>query len=155
MNTTVLVGTLGRDPELVTAASGNVRCRLRVAVTEQGGTDNEKTHWVDITAFGSLGENVAESLKKGQRIIAMVRLDTYNREVTINGEEKTIGQVAFVAMAAGPDLRWATAEVTKISGTGNSNGAAKPAAKAAEPAAAKPAAAKAAPAAAVADDEDF
>lgn len=149
MNTTAFVGTLGKDPEQVVASSGNKRTRLRVAVTEQGGTDNEKTHWVDVTAFGTLGENVHASLKKGQRVVVMGRLDTYQRDVQINGEDKSIGQVAFVALSVGPDLRWATADVTKVSGTGNGGGASAPAA-------AKPAAAKAAaPAAGGDDDEDF
>lgn len=148
MNTTAFVGTLGKDPEQVVASSGNKRTRLRLAVTEQGGTDNEKTHWVDVTAFGTLGENVHASLKKGQRVVVMARLDTYNRDVQINGEDKTIGQVAFVALSVGPDLRWATADVTKVSGNGNGGGASAPA-KAA------PAKAAAAPAAGGDDDEDF
>lgn len=146
MNNITLVGTLGKDAEQVVAASGNKRTRIRLAVTEQGGTENEKTHWVDVTAFGTLGENAAVSLKKGQRVVVMGRLDTYDREVQINGEDKTIGQVAFVASAIGPDLRWATAEVTKVQGNSGGGQQSRPApAKEAAPAAPAPAG----------DEEDF
>lgn len=152
MNTITLVGTLGRDPEVVTAASGNVRTRLRVAVTKYMGPDKEeKTHWVDVTAFGSLGENVANSLKKGHRVIIMGELDTYNRDVQIDGEDKTIGQVAFVASGVGPDLRWQEADVRK-GATGNGGGQRQQSAPAQRQSAP---AAKAAPAAAAPADDDF
>lgn len=154
MSNITMVGTLGRDPELVTAPSGNVRCRLRVAVTTNGGRDNEKTDWYDWTVFGDLGQNVAASLKKGQRVILEGRPETYTREVTIDGDEKTIGQVSFVAFNAGADLRFATAEITKVSGNGggsanNSSASSAPAAKKTSPAK------TAAPAAAAGDDDDF
>lgn len=151
MNIITFVGTLGRDPEVVTASSGNKRTRLRVAVTKYQGPDKEeKTHWVDVTAFGTLGENVANSLKKGHRVVVMGELDTYNREVQINGEDKTIGQVAFLATSIGPDLRWQEADVRK-GVTGNGGGGAQRSES--RPAPARQAAAPAA--AAVGDDDDF
>lgn len=134
MNTLTFEGTLGRDPEVVANSSGNgSRTRLRVAVNEYRGPDkDEKTHWIDVTAFGSLGENAATSLKKGQRITGEAKLDTYNREVQIDGDDKTLGMVAFVATSIGPSLRWQEADVRKgVTGNGdnghsNNGGSNKP-----------------------------
>lgn len=153
MDTITFVGTLGRDPEVVANANGNgSRTRLRVAVNRYQGPDKEeKTNWVDVTAFGSLGENVAKSLKKGQRVVVMGQLDTYTREVQINGEDKTIGQVAFTAQAIGPDLRFQEADVRK-GVTSNGGGQSRQASQQSAPAQSAPAAA---PSASAGDDDDF
>lgn len=125
MNTFPFEGTLGRDPEVVANANGNGnRTRLRIAVDDYRGPDREeKTHWIDVTVFGSLGLNVANSLKKGHRVIGAAKLDTYAREVQIDGEDKTLGMVAFVATSLGPSLRWQEADVRKgATGNGDANG---------------------------------
>lgn len=139
MNSTTFVGNLTRDPELRHSQDGSPRASLSVAVNEGQG-DNEKTHFVNVTAFGTLGENVAKSLKKGQRVVVVGRLDTYAKEVQVSGEDKKLTLTNFIASALGPDLRWATADVTRVTsngggakasgnGGGNGNGgAAKPAA---------------------------
>lgn len=160
MSNIFMIATLGKDPEVKVAASGAARTILRVAETVNGGKDNEATHWYNWTVFNGpdgvtgLGANVAASMKKGQRVSLYGRPETYQREVQIDGETKTITETSFVAYEVGADLRFATAVVTKASKGGSQ---AAPAA-AAEPApAAAPAAAAAAPAAAPAggSDDDF
>ena len=74
------VGNLGDDPVLRFSENGKPRATFSVAITEGQG-DNEKTHWVDVTAFNSLAENVAESLAKGMRVVVVGRIDTYKREI--------------------------------------------------------------------------
>jgi single-strand DNA-binding protein len=145
MSNITMVGTLGKDPETKISASGVSRTLLRIAETVNGGKDNEKTHWYDWMIFGDLGEHVAASLSKGQRVILEGRPETYQREVTINGEVKNITQTSFVAFNAGVDLRFHTAEVTKASGGAAKAAPARAAASAPAKAAAKP----------VDDDEDF
>lgn len=155
MQTTTFVGNLTRDPELRTAASGNNRATFSIAVNEgERGSDNEKTHYINFTAFGTLGENVAKSLTKGQRVIVTGRLDTYSKAVQVDGADKNLTMVNFIASAVGPDLRWATAEVSKVARSESSNEA--PAAKDADEAPKAKASgrgrAKPAP---VEDDDDF
>ena len=147
MNSMSFVGNLTADPTLREAASGNKRATFSVAVNEGQG-DDEKTHFVNVTAFGTLGENLAASLKKGTRVLVVGRLDTYPKLTMVN----------FIASAVGPDLRWATANVTKVvrdgasnGNNGSSNGSSGDAA-AAEPAQ-RPRAAASAPAGG--DDDDF
>ena len=177
MNNTNLVGNLVRDPKLTYSSENKTPItRFTIAVNEGQG-DKEKTHFVPVTAFGTLAENVSDSLRKGMRAIVIGRLDTYSKPVEIDGEEKNITMVGFIASAAGPDLRWAVAKVAKVERADDDKPAVKaePAVKAApaddeagedvaapEPArrstararatAAKPAAAAAA---AADDDDDF
>ena len=108
MNSISFVGNLTADPKLIFGNSGKARATFSVAVNEGQGED-EKTHFVNVTAFGSLAENIADSLSKGQRVVVVGRLNTYAKDVTIDGDEKSLTMVNFTASAIGPDLRWATA----------------------------------------------
>ncbi len=114
MNAIHFVGNLTGDPKLVEGASGKPRAQFTVAVNEGQG-DDEKTHFVKVTAFGTLGENLAKSLTKGQRVVVIGRLNTYKKEVEIDNEVKNLTMVNFTASSVGPDLRWARATVTKVS----------------------------------------
>jgi single-strand DNA-binding protein len=114
MNAIHFVGNLTGDPKLVEGASGKPRAQFTVAVNEGQG-DDEKTHFVNVTAFGTLGENLAKSLTKGQRVVVIGRLNTYKKEVEIDNEVKNLTMVNFTASSVGPDLRWARATVTKVS----------------------------------------
>lgn len=126
MNTTTLVGNLTADPKLHVSDSGKKRATFSLAINEGQG-ENEKTHYVNLTAFDSLGENIAESFSKGMRVIVAARLNSYKQDVVINGEEKSITMLSYVATYAGPELRWALAKVTKVTREGNASGADSPA----------------------------
>lgn len=119
MNNVSFCGNLVRDPEL--KFSGDKPRALFTVAVNEGQGDDEKTHFVDVTAFGTLGENLVNSLKKGTRVLVIGRMSTYKTDVQINGDEKSITRVAFTASAIGPDLRWATASVSKVSND-SSNG---------------------------------
>jgi len=124
MNSISFVGNLTADPKPVTSASGNTRTTFTVAVNEGQG-DDKKAHFVDCTAFGTLGEN-ALSLHKGTRVIVVGSLNTYTKEVEINEETKKLTMVTFRADAVGPDLRFATASVSKVArSSADSNGSAE------------------------------
>lgn len=113
MNNQTFVGNLTRDPELRHSSEGKPRATFSLAINEGEG-DAEKTHFLDFTAFGTLGENIAASLSRGQRLVVTGRVSTYKKDVTIGGEDKSLTMVGFVASAVGPDLRWATAKVSKV-----------------------------------------
>lgn len=133
MNSDVtFVGNLVREPELRHSQAGNPRATFTVAVNEGQG-DNEVTHFLNVTAFGTLGENIVESMDKGQRIVVSGRISSYNKPVTIDGSEKELTMITFIANAAGPDLRWATAKPVRNprKENGNSSEGSKPKAKAA------------------------
>ena len=167
MNNTILVGNLTADPKLHISDNGKKRATFSMAINEGQG-ENERTHFVNLTAFDSLAENVVESFSKGMRVIVAARLNTYKQTVTINGEEKQLTMVAYVATHAGPEIRFALAKVTKVTREGNGGGATAPApanseattAKGAEASSNGSAPAEAAPVAAVpagggGDEDDF
>ena len=126
MNSTILVGNLTADPKLYVGDSGKKRATFSMAINEGQG-ENERTHFVNLTAFDTLAENIVESFSKGMRVIVAARLNTYKQAVTINGEERQLTMVAYVATHAGPEIRFALAKVTKVTREGNADGAASPA----------------------------
>lgn len=153
-------GNLTADPKFF-PAEGEKKARLTfsVATTTNRGRDNEKTDFWDLTAFGSTAENAAKTLKKGAGVIGEARLRTYKREFNIKGEDKEINQIGLTATRLGPDLMFATAEVTKNPSRGGGSSAAydpdaEPAEKPATKAAPAKAAPKDAPAKPAADDGD-
>ena len=171
MNSSILVGNLTADPKLHVSEGGKKRATFSLAINEGQG-ENERTHFVNLTAFDSLAENIVDSCSKGMRLVVGARLNTYKQAAVINGEERQLTMVAYVATHVGPDLRFAVAKVTKVArdkagSEGNASGAASPVA-ASQPAPAgeassngsAPAEAAPAPAAVAAtqgggDDDDF
>ncbi|MGD9498283.1 MAG: single-stranded DNA-binding protein [Armatimonadota bacterium] len=67
INSVVLVGRLGSDPELTYTPSGTAIAKFRLAVTRppRQGTDQEETDWLNIVTFGRVAETVAQYLDKG------------------------------------------------------------------------------------------
>lgn len=117
-NVTV-VGNITRDPELRFTASGLAVCGFGVAVNRKRG-EEETTSFFDVSSFGDLAEHVAE-LPKGCRVIVVGRLEQRSWEK--DGEKRS--KVELVADEIGPSLRWATATVSKTSGT-SAGGSARP-----------------------------
>ncbi|MDA8183917.1 MAG: single-stranded DNA-binding protein [Actinomycetota bacterium] len=121
MNNAILVGNLTADPKLHVSETGKKRATFSLAINEGQG-ENEKTHFVNLTAFDTLAENIVESFSKGMRVIVGARLNTYKQAVVINGEERQLTMVSYVATHAGPELRFALAKVTKVTREGNGSG---------------------------------
>jgi len=69
VNKVILIGNLGKDPEIKYAASGTAVCRFSLATNEtwkdKAGNAQEHTEWHSIVAFGRLGEICGEYLRKG------------------------------------------------------------------------------------------
>jgi single-strand DNA-binding protein len=112
-NHTTLVGNVTRDPELKFISSGQAVCEFGLAINSR---KKEGDKWVDgdpqffnVTCWGQMAENVAESLQKGNRAIVTGRLDF--RQWEKDGEKRST--IKVVADGVGPDLRWATAEVVR------------------------------------------
>ena len=81
VNKVVLVGNLGKDPEMRYMPNGNAVANLTLATTEswkdkQTGERKEKTEWHRLTVFRRLGEMCGEYLKKGAKIYVEGKLQT-------------------------------------------------------------------------------
>src|ERR1019366_586684 len=114
-NTITVVGNVTRDPELKFLNSGQAALRLAVAVSRrwqnrQTQEWEEKTSFFDVSAYGSMAENVASSLAKGARVVVTGRMEQRSWE-TESGEKRNAFEI--VADEIAPSLRWATAVVTR------------------------------------------
>jgi single-strand DNA-binding protein len=81
INKAVIVGTLGRDPEIRYSSNGNAVVSISVATNEawkdrETGEAQERTEWHRIVIFGKLGEIASQYLKKGEQVYFEGRIKT-------------------------------------------------------------------------------
>lgn len=84
VNQVILMGNLTRDPELRQIPSGQSVCSFSLALNrsykDQSGEWQEATDYIDITAWGPLGERVSQYLSKGRRCLVQGRLQSRSWE---------------------------------------------------------------------------
>jgi len=73
VNKAIIIGNLGRDPEVRYTASGEALCNITVATSETWkdkatGEKKEATEWHRISFFGKLAEIAGQYLKKGSQV---------------------------------------------------------------------------------------
>ena len=80
VNKVIIVGNLGRDPELRRMPSGDAMVNLSIATTDtwkdKGGERQEKTEWHRVVMFGRVAEVAEQYLKKGSQAYFEGRLQT-------------------------------------------------------------------------------
>ena len=80
LNQCQFIGRLGKDCEVRYASSGDAIASFSLAVGSQwkdkSGNKQESTEWVNVTAFGKLGEICSEYLKKGSQVFISGRMKT-------------------------------------------------------------------------------
>src|SRR5262245_18764012 len=120
-----VVGNLTDDPELRFTSSGAAVANFTVASTPRF-FDKQTNDWTDGDAlylrcsiWRQGGENVAETLTKGARVIVQGCLKQRSYE-TREGEKRTVYELDVDEV--GPSLRYATANVAKVSRSGGGGG---------------------------------
>jgi single-strand DNA-binding protein len=114
-NSVTLVGNVTKDPELRYTTGGRGVASFGLAVNRRyqvNGEWQEQVSFFNIVAWGDLGENAAASLNKGNRVIVTGRLEQRSYE-TREGEKRSVTEV--IADELGPSLRWAQAQIERIS----------------------------------------
>ncbi len=81
VNKVILVGNLGKDPEIRYSPNGGAVANITIATSESwkdkvSGEKQEKTEWHRVVFFGRLAEIAGEYLKKGAQIYVEGRLQT-------------------------------------------------------------------------------
>ncbi|MEL6281757.1 MAG: single-stranded DNA-binding protein [Pseudomonadota bacterium] len=82
VNKVILIGNLGRDPEVRTFQNGGKVCNLRIATSETwkdrgSGERKERTEWHSVAIFSEPLANVAERyLRKGSKVYIEGQLET-------------------------------------------------------------------------------
>ena len=107
VNKVIIIGNLGRDPEVRSFQNGGKVCNLRVACSEtwkdkNSGEKKERTEWVSVAIFSEGLVRVAEQyLRKGSKVYIEGKLQTrkwqdqsgndrYSTEVVLQGFDATL-----------------------------------------------------------------
>lgn len=109
-NNVNLTGNLTGEPELRFTSAGQPVANLRIAVNERfqrNGEWAERTTYMNVVAWGTLGENVSQSLSKGDRVMVQGRIQI--REYAPADDDKRYF-TELVADEIGVALRWATVD---------------------------------------------
>ena len=100
LNRVQLIGRLGKEPEGKFTPTGKKVAHFSIAVSnrwkDKGGETKESTEWVNIEAWGRLGEVCQEYLKKGSLIYLEGRLKTDKYED--KGETKYFTKIVAQAL---------------------------------------------------------
>ena len=138
INKAIIVGNLGRDPEVRYTANGNAIANITVATTEswkdkQSGERQEKTEWHRVVFFGRLAEVAGEYLKKGAQVYIEGRLQTrkwedksgqerYTTEIVANEMQMLGSRGAGTSGTSDDDYSGEARSATESSGSGASGG---------------------------------
>ena len=98
VNKVILVGNLGRDPELRYIPSGQAVANFTLATNDRWrdkeGNNQERTEWHRIVVWGKSAENCAQYLQKGRSVYIEGKLQTQEWEDKEGNKRKTTEVVA-------------------------------------------------------------
>lgn len=101
LNKVMIIGRLGRDPEMRYTPSGRPVTTYRVATTRtwnsSDGERHTETEWFNVVAWGSLAEICKQHLTKGQQVYVEGRLQTRTWEDN-NGNKHTTTEIVASEM---------------------------------------------------------
>ena len=84
VNKVIVIGNLGRDPEVRSLPSGQNVANLSLATTarfkDRNGDQQKRTEWHRVVAFGKLADNCQQFLSKGRQVYVEGRLTTRQYE---------------------------------------------------------------------------
>jgi single-strand DNA-binding protein len=119
VNKVILIGNLGKDPELKSFPNGDAFCNLTLATSEswtdkQSGEKKERTEWHNLVFTRKLAEIAGQYLKKGSKIYVEGSLrtrkwqdkeghDRYTTEIQVNDMQMLDGRGGGSGSAGGED----------------------------------------------------
>jgi single-strand DNA-binding protein len=94
VNKVILIGNLGKDPEVRYTSGGQAVANLRIATSrswtdKQSGQKKEETEWHDVEVWGKQAEQVGEYLAKGRQVYVEGRLKTDKWQDKQSGQERS------------------------------------------------------------------
>ena len=96
LNRVIIVGNLGRDPELKSTPSGSRVLEISIATSERfrdkDGNDQEQTDWHKIVMWNQKAEYVARNTRKGSTLYVEGKL-RYRKYTDNNGNERTVTEI--------------------------------------------------------------
>ncbi|MCL1945967.1 MAG: single-stranded DNA-binding protein [Chitinivibrionia bacterium] len=96
LNKVILVGNLGRDPELKSTSSGSKVLEVNIATTERykdkNGNDQEQTDWHKVVMWQQKAEYIARNSRKGSSLYVEGKL-RYRKYTDKDGNERTVTEI--------------------------------------------------------------
>lgn len=97
VNKAIIVGNLGRDPEMRTTQSGSQVAKFSVATSsrykDRDGNFQEETEWHRVVAFGRLAEICGQYLHKGKQVYIEGRLQTSSWDDKETGQKRYMTEI--------------------------------------------------------------
>jgi len=97
LNKVLLIGNLGRDPEVRYMPNGEAVCNFSIATTDKwkdkNGQQQERTEWHNIVMYRRLAEIAGEYLKKGSQVYLEGRLQTRKWQDKASGQDRYTTEV--------------------------------------------------------------
>ena len=117
MNKVMIIGHLGKDPEMRYTPSGRPVTTFTVAVSRSwnsaDGERHAETEWFNVVAWGNLAEICKQYLTKGQQVYIEGRLQTRRWEDSEGAKHTSIEIVANEMMMLGDRREAGTAQTTE------------------------------------------
>ena len=102
VNKVIVIGNLGRDPEVRSLPSGQNVANLSLATTAQfkdrNGEQQKRTEWHRVVAFGKLADNCQRFLTKGRQVYVEGRLTTRQYEAKDGSGKRTRTEIVALQM---------------------------------------------------------
>ena len=131
VNKVILIGNLGRDPEVRSMQNGGKVANLNIATSDSWkdkntGERKEKTEWHRVVIFGNLADIAERYLKKGSKVYVCGQLQTrkwqdqsgqdrYTTEVVVNSiGGKLVGLGSQTAAGSDIDFNTSGSDLPKI-----------------------------------------
>ena len=97
VNKAILVGNLGRDPEVSYTQNGTARCRFPLATgesyTNNAGERIDRTEWHNIVVWGKQAETVGKYLQKGRQVFVEGRIQTRSWDDEKTGQKRYMTEI--------------------------------------------------------------
>ena len=120
VNKAIIVGNLGRDPEVRYTANGSAVANVTIATSEswkdkQSGERQERTEWHRVVFFGRLAEIAEEYLKKGSQVYIEGSIRTQK------WQDKESGQDRYTTEIVARDMQMLGSRGGEASGASDDN----------------------------------
>ncbi|MEK7679957.1 MAG: single-stranded DNA-binding protein [Deltaproteobacteria bacterium] len=106
VNKVILIGNLGKDPEIRYTPQGAAVCNFSIATArawkDKDGNKKEETDWHNIVAFGKLAEICGEYLSKGRQVYIDGRIQTRSWDDKDGNKRYTTEIIANEMQMLGP-----------------------------------------------------